>query len=242
MATMSLIRATALAILLPLAASSVWAERPLQTENTDVQDRGRCEFEVIVERVTAAGASATSRGADLGCGIGWNSQVSVGVARLRAASGDTDAAGLSGKTQLWRASSDAGRALLLAWGLSAQRDAQAAAGTGGWKTTEQAVTLVGSQTLGPGQLLVNLGHVRERDPRASVTAWNLGYAHDGLAVGSMTLAPVAEIFGDDRGDRWWNLGLRADLIAEKLSVDLSAGRQTTSDRARLLTLGIKLGF
>jgi hypothetical protein len=111
----------------------------------------------VSERLTTAGAPATSRGADLGCGIGSNSQVSVGVARLRAASGDTDAGGLSGKTRLWQASSDAGRALLLAWGLSAQRDAQAAAGTGGWKTTEQAVTLVGSQTMCDRARLLALG-------------------------------------------------------------------------------------
>jgi hypothetical protein len=53
---------------------------------------------------------------------------------------------------------------------------------------------------------------------------------------------MAEVFGDDRGDVWWNLAARLTLVPERLFIDISYGRQTHAERARLVTAGFKLAF
>jgi hypothetical protein len=53
---------------------------------------------------------------------------------------------------------------------------------------------------------------------------------------------MAEIFGDDRGAPWWNLGLRYTLAKDKAYLDLSYGQQMSRGTPSLLTAGFKLVF
>lgn len=43
------------------------------------------------------------------------------------------------------------------------------------------------------------------------TNWALAIEHEGFGA----LAPMAEVFGDDRGSRSWNLGLRYTLVPDQ---------------------------
>lgn len=122
------------------------------------------------------------------------------------------------------------------WGIGADRV------DGHWRRSGHFLNAVASVGAGPGTLHANLGHARERESRRTFTTWNLAWEHDGWALGSLTLAPMAEVFGDDRGDAWWNLAARLTLVPDRFFVDASYGRQTTADKARLLTVGFKLVF
>ena len=56
------------------------------------------------------------------------------------------------------------------------------------------------------------------------------------------VAPMAELFGNDREAPWWNLGLRSTLAKDKAYIDMSYGRQMTGGTPSLLTAGFKLVF
>lgn len=220
-----------LAVTLPALAG-----RPLQTEDAGVLEPGACEVEGVYERVRVDGASASSRGLGASCGIGLRSQLGGSGSWWKAAGERGRSAGLGGKTLLWAGTGDGAPAFTLAWGVDADRV------DGHWRRSGHFLNAVASVGAGPGTLHANLGHAREREPRRSLTTWNLGWEHEGLALGGLTLAPMAEVFGDDRGDAFWNLAARLTLIPERLYIDLSWGRQFNADKARLLTAGFKLAF
>lgn len=212
------------------------AGRPLQTEDAGVLDRGACELEGAQLRLRVLGETGTENGLTANCGIGWNSQVGLGLAWARAGGERSRSGGIGGKTGLWAGQGEGAPALTLAWGIGADRD------SGHWRRSDHFATLVASVGAGPGSLHLNLGHVREREPRRAITTWNLAWEHEGHPIGGLTLAPMAEVFGDDRGDRWWNLAARLTLVPERVFVDVSWGRQTNADKARLVTAGFKLTF
>jgi hypothetical protein len=211
------------------------AGRPLQTEDAAVLDRGACEFEASHLRLSFGGTSARETGVGLGCGTGWNSQLGAGLARASASGEKATGFGLGGKTGLWQAVGDAPAELSLAWGLDWERSDGS-----GWQSGSRFATLVGSLPAGPGSVHVNLGHVSADG--AGSTVWNLAWEHGDLDIGGLPLAPMAEVFGDDRGDLWANLALRATLVPERVFIDASWGRQLVSDKARLLTVGFKFSF
>jgi len=213
-----------------------FAGRPLQTEDAGVLEPGACEIEGVFERVSVGGASASGRGLGAACGVGLRSQLGGGGSWWKAGGERGRSAGIGGKTLLWAGAGDGAPAVTLAWGVDADRV------DGHWRRSGHFANAVASIGAGPGTLHANLGHAREREPRRSLTTWNLAWEHDGLAIGGLTLAPMAEVFGDDRGDRFWNLAARLTLIPDRLFVDLSWGRQFNADKARLLTAGFKLAF
>jgi hypothetical protein len=212
------------------------AGRPLQTEDAGVLDTGGCEVEGVVERVRLDGGTARARSLVANCGVGLRSQLGIGGGWWRALGERSRSAGLGGKTRLWAGDSDGAPAFTLAWAVGADRT------DGRWRRSGYEVKAVASVGAGPGTLHANLGHAREREPRRSLTTWNLAWEHEGLTLGGITLAPMAEVFGDDRGDAWWNLAARLTLVPERLFVDASYGRQTNANKARLFTVGFKLAF
>lgn len=212
------------------------AGRPLQTEDAGLLDRGACEIEGVQQRLRVQGETGTENGLAANCGIGFDSQVGLGLAWARAAGERSRSAGIGGKTGLWAGEGDGAPALTLAWGVGADRDG------GHWRRSDRFATLVASVGAGPGTLHLNLGHVREREPRRAITTWNLAWEHEGYAIGGLSLAPMGEVFGDDRGDRWWNLAARLTLVPERVFFDASCGRQTGAGKARRVTAGFKLTF
>ena len=232
-------------LMLPLLlklCGTAWAGRPLQTEDAGVLEQGECELESYTARQHVKQASH-DRGASLqlACGLGRSTQLALALQRNR---GDGEASRgqlWSGKTRLWSAAAEApeGASLTLAYGLGWRRDVNRA-----WHQRAGNAALVFSTPLGeasPLSLHAQLGHAHEKSEglKRRSTSWGLALEHQGWGA----VAPMAELFGDDRDGTWWNLGLRVTLRPETLFVYMSYGRKLGAGPApRLLTLGLKLSF
>lgn len=224
-----------LASLLAAACVAAHGARPLNTDDAGVLEVAACEIESGATRLRAADERARESSLGGACGIGWKTQLGVGAARTRIDSQRDTAAALSGKTQLWSAGDD-GAALTLAYGLSARRDGSR------WTQSARDAALVGSWPLGAVTLHANLGHVREVPTRLKSTTWGLAVEHEGWSLGSLRLAPVAEVFGDDRDPAWGALGLRLSVVPDRLSMDASWSRQAGAAKARITSIGLTLSF
>jgi hypothetical protein len=217
-------------------ATPAHAGRPLQTEDAGVIDRGNCEVEGAALRTTTLGERSTEQGLGLACGVGANSQLGLGASSVREGGVSARGVSLGGKTGLWKGEGDEAAALTLAWGLGWARV------DNNWKHAATDLNLVLSQPLAGNTLHLNLGHTRDVQGREVSTTWNVALEHPGFEVGGINLAPMAELFGDDRTSAWWNVGLRATVIPEKVFFDVSYGRQTRGDKPTLVTAGFKFAF
>lgn len=223
------------------AALPAQAGRPLQTDDAGVLGPGECELELASARAREPELRAREFAVQAGCHAGALGQLALGLSRARAEAGGESARAsgveLNGKLPIVAPRDEAGAAWSLGWSLqwaraAGERRRHAASG----------VTLVTTAPLGPDwSLHANLGHERDEIGRQRSTVWGFALEHAGLGPGA-ALAPMAELFGDDRGAPWWNLGLRLALQPERLFVDVSWGRQITGGRPQLLTLGAKLAF
>ena len=214
----SLLSALALSLLIPVAH----ADRPLATEDAEVENRGECELESHVGRRWSEGQRSRERELELDCGVGWRSELGLSLSHSHEGAERHTLAGLQGKTRLSGDEDGDGLQLSLSWML--QRD-------------ERALLGVLSQPLAPHWTLhANLGHRRSEGRGA--TAWALALEHQGASG----LDVMGEVFADDRDRKpWLQLGVRWALQPSRLFMDASWGRQTgTGDRA--LTLGLKLAF
>lgn len=220
------------ALLTAAAATTAHAGRPLVTDDAGVLDRGTCEVEGVAERAWAGGDRATARTLEVGCGIGWRTQLGLAGGRAKAGGVRTDLATLSGKTAL--AGAEATGLTSLGYGVDATR-----ARGGSWQHAASSLTLIHSRPLGrAASLHLNLGHARDEPSDRRATTWGAGIEHAGYG----TLAPMAELYGDDREAPHWNVGLRWTLAADRVWLDASYGRQIGPGRARLATLGFKVEF
>ncbi len=224
--------ATVLACATPLISQ---AGRPLQTEDAGILEAKTCEVEGATARARVAGASTSRDSAlQLGCGVGFNSQVALAVSTASDGTDRERGMRLGGKTEIWSAGGDDGAALTLAWGVDRAR----AGSGGGWKTSGVDARAVVSIPAGPLTWHLNVGHERDTQARSSTTAWGGALEHEGYGP----LAPMAELFGNDREAPWWNLGLRYTIAKDKAYIDMSYGRQMTGGTPSLLTAGFKLVF
>mgnify|MGYP006335608167 CR=1 FL=1 len=226
--------AALLGTVLPQAAH---AGRPLQTEDAGVLDRADCEVEGFTARTSAFGVSVRENALQLGCGVGASTQMAVAVARAKEEGVSARALELNGKTGLWQgAAAKDGEppALALAYAFGWAR-------VSGDKTRHAAteLNLAYSRPLGADLTMhANLGHARDEIAKTRATTWGLAFEHAGVGA----VAPMAELFGDDRDAPWWNLGLRVTALPEKLFIDASYGRQMTSGRPTLWSAGFKAAF
>jgi hypothetical protein len=218
--------AIALALLTPAQAA-----RPLNTDDAGVLDRGACELEAARTREKAEGMRAAGTEVQLGCGIGAGTQVALGLARSRADGQRERGLALSAKTSL--VATDAA-----AWALAGALDWATAPGEGR-RHVASALSLVHTRALGTvATLHLNLGHTRDEQAGRAATAWGVALEHAGLGP----VAPVAEVFGDDRQAPSWNLGLRWTVLPDRLVLDAAVGRQIISGRPRAMSLGATLSF
>jgi hypothetical protein len=208
------------------------AGRPLQAEDAGVLEAHACELEGAALRLRQTGLPhATESGLQLACGVGSSSQLSLAVSRTRAAGVSANGVRLGGKVALWEG--PAKSEFTLAGGISGAR----AAG-GSWDHVGTDLNLVASVPVHYGSLHLNLGNEHDVQGRQGTTTWALAFEH----ADWKGLAPMAELFGDDRGAPWWNLGLRWEAVPDKAFLDLSYGRQMIGGRPALLTAGFKLQF
>jgi hypothetical protein len=220
-----------------LCALPVQAARPLQTDDAGLIPPGACELEGSHTRVRAAGLRVPEYGTAAGCGIGWNSQLGLAYADARSAGQKTRGLALLGKTGLWAGPGDGAPSVAAAWALGWERAAGA-----GWERVGSEIRLIGTLPLGAAMLHANLGHLRERPSGFKATTWGLALESVELPVGQLRWAPLAEVHGDDRGDRWTAAGVRLTLLPERLYLDLAHARQHRGDKARTTTAGFRLGF
>lgn len=227
-----------------LLAALAWigaahAGRPLQTEDAGVLEAGTWEVETFASRLSAGGDHATGASVQLARGVGLNTQLALAYERAKAGSDRAQGLSFNGKTGLWTgAGKDNPPALTLAWALaSAKLDGER------WRHAATELNLVYTRAVFERYAMhANLGHARDEQARQRATTWGLALEHQGHAVSGLTLAPMAELFGDDRAAPWWNLGLRLTLKPEVAFVDASYGRQIAPDRPALFTLGAKFAF
>ena len=80
---------------------SAEAGAPLATEDAGVLEARACEWETYAQRVHANAIDPVRAvSTQVGCGIGWRSQVGLGYARAASGGVHDDAIGLAGKTGL----------------------------------------------------------------------------------------------------------------------------------------------
>lgn len=214
------------------------AGRPLQTDDAGVVEHGDCEVEAAWTRQRLApGLRSNEASLQLGCGVGWGSQIDLGLATARSAGTRETGLALGGKTGLWKSAAEEGAALALGWEVTGSKASQ-----GALHHTSTSLTLIGSLPVADTLTLhANLGHARDETEHRRSTTWGLALEHAGLGDAARW-APVAEVYGDDRERPWWNLGLRYSVVAEKFVVDLAYGRQFGSARPSALTLGFTATF
>ncbi|HET7862834.1 MAG TPA: hypothetical protein VFL86_00370 [Burkholderiaceae bacterium] len=222
--------------ILALLSLPALGARPMQTDDAGVLERADCELEGSSLRQLADGERSTQSGLQLGCGIGGKTQVALAAATANDAGMHHSGLALLGKHGLWQAApgDGPGAALALSWQI-----AEARTPGGSWHHEGSELRLIGSQPLDEDVTLhANIGHAHNVEDRMHSTSWGVALEHAPLSA-LAGLAPMAEVFGDDRDPVWWNLGLRYSVIAEKLCVDASYGRQAGRS---LLTVGFKLAF
>jgi hypothetical protein len=144
---------------------------------------------------------------------------------------------LLGKTALWSGQGEGATALAASWALG-----WAQAPGADWEREGSQFRLIATQPLGPVMLHANLGHLRERGSGLRATTWGVALESEELPAGPLRWAPMAELYGDDRGDRWLAAGLRLTVLPERLYLDLSHARQRGGDKARSTQVGFRLGF
>lgn len=218
------------ALSLALSACTAQAGRPLQADDAPVMDPRSCELEGAHSDWRAGGHNARQSYLQLGCGIGWGTEIAVQALKPREFV-------VSGKTQVFSTAwSDGDAQVSMAWSL-AHRHVDTA-----WRRSGAGLVLVASAPLSRDWVVhANLGHQRDELGRRRSTGWALAAEHNGLGDAGRW-QPMAEIFGDDRGHHWVNAALRLALVPEHVCVDGSFGRQLDRERARLATLGFRLAF
>jgi hypothetical protein len=219
-------------LLLP-AAMSCQAGRPLATEDADILDKGACEWEGFFARETAAASPALRTWAtQVGCGIGFTSQVALAYSRAKADGASAQGLTLLGKTGLIERKDD-GLGLTLAWTVGGEKLAG-----GSFKHELTQVNLVATQELAKRlKGHANLGWLRSESARSNSTTWNL--AAEYAPGGGIDL--MGEIYGDDRGKPWVGAGARWNL-SDSVSLNGSYSVRTERPRIKLWTAGFKLGF
>lgn len=209
------------------------AERPLQTEDAGVLERGDCQAQTAFARLSDEGSRVRSGFAQLGCGVFRGTQWQLAAGRTTGDGERSDDLVFSGKTALIDLTDDK-PGLVIAYGLQGGR----ASGQQGLRLVQSAVKAVVSVPFGPWLAHANLGWARDHEASSDSTTWNL--ALERTSAGPFDL--MAEVYGDDHSAAWANAGARWWVLPKRLWIDASYGVQISSTRARLATVGLSLLF
>lgn len=233
---MHLTRALA-ATLAAVCLVPAWAARPLATDDTGVIAPGDCEFEA--SRVTARLGDERVRdtGAALACGLGFGAQLGLGYGQARGPEGRARSLALAAKAGLWAGAGDDAPSLAVSGALGWSRLPGQ-----GWEREASEVRLLGTWPVVHTFVHVNLGHARSHTGGPKATVWGLALEHQPAQLAGFGWAPLVEVYGDDRGDRWVNFGLRTTVLPERLFLDLAHARQQALDKARVWNAGLRYAF
>ncbi len=226
------------AIVALLVAGSAQAARPLDTDDAGVITARSCELEGARVSLRALGVKTIESGAALACGVGWGTQVGLGLSSARQ-SGQAGARGaaLLAKTTLWSGEGDNAPALSLGGSLVWGKPSG-----GKWASENREIRLLGTLPWNSLIFHANIGHSRSPSAATRATLWGLAVELEPLPLASLGVAPLFEIYGDDHRDRWINAGLRITVLPDQLFLDIASARQQVGDKARSTNAGFKLAF
>lgn len=221
------------AVCATLLAQPAWAGRPFTTEDAGVIAARDCELEIAASHVRPLG-QPSERGlqGQVGCGIGFDTQLAWGAGRFRSGDGSVTTTALVGKTALRPFTGD-GFGLALAYTLEGSR-------TSGrpWRHASSAAAIVLSIPHGRTITHANLGLSRNHLDRGTTGTYALAVEW----LGAQGVDVGVEMFGEGRESPWVGTGARYAIVADELWVDFSLAVQTGNARTRQLTAGLKFAF
>ena len=224
-----------IALICIAACHAAQADRSRLTDDVDALERGDCELETGFQRTAVRGTAPVRESAmQLGCGIGWQSELAAAFVGRRSAGGHEQAVGLEVKTTLRERGVDQ-VGWMLVYGFGAER----AGGGGPWRRTEQFIAV--EATLQPAKawlIEAKIATARDRIARRDGTLW-------ALAVENAITEKVearAELGGDDRSRPVMSVALRYLIWPDHALVTLSYGVKATPLPERRVGLGITFEF
>jgi hypothetical protein len=220
---------------LAVASSGAQAGRPLVTEDAGVLEQGDCEWESVAEREATSGEPrATSWSTQVGCGIGFDTQLAAAYGHGQAG-GETDHnLYFGGKTGLIDGGED-GASLTLAYGAALLRQAPMNIR---FRFDSAFANLVLTAPLAEDWTgHANLGAAYYRDGHVTRATWAVAVEND---LGD-SFGWGAETFGEEADRPWLGAGIRWDAT-KTLNLNASAAVQRGEPRSHLFTIGLKLAF
>jgi len=214
--------------MLPLSA---WAARPFVTDDARLATAGSCQLESWV-RVYPDSSEIWALPA---CNPGGNLEVTVGGGRARGegAAATSDYV-LQFKTLFRELESNN-----WGWGLAlgTVRHPEISPGPNLLGNTYAYVPLTLSTRDDQVIVHANLGWLRDRATRRDNLTWGVG--------SEMQLTPrlsfMAEAFGDNRANPYWQAGARYFIVPNRVQVDATVGQQFEGPRSgRWLSFGLRL--
>jgi hypothetical protein len=224
--------------LLPVAifcfTGAAHAGRPFATEDAGVLEKSDCEWESFAAQARTKGESkVTGWNTQLGCGVGFKTQVALAFGRSKFESENTNVLALGAKTGLIDGGEN-GTSVTLAYGGVAAKGP----GEGSYRWNTTAVNLVLTRPLSAGWTVHgNLGWTRDRPGKLDSTTWAV--AAEWAATEQWTVG--AETYGDDRNKPWLGVGARWTLSkAWSLNASYAVNRETP--RTSATSVGFKFAF
>ncbi len=214
-----------------LAAVPAWADHPLVSETADALPRGSCQVEFIrANENTQRQPMVGSSDVQFSCGAGAHSQFAIGLNSARVQGQRAENYRVAGKTTLV-APVDGQTGFGVRYGLN-------------WATSQgqrtelesSTVLVVATREVRNGVLVhANLGFTRDRQLAQSTGLWSLGVeTTDALNV-------AADVHGEERSKPSLSLGM-GWRASKDIFVSLAYALQTGDEKAKTLSLGLKLVF
>lgn len=207
-----------------------WAARPFVTDDARLTTAGSCQ----VESWTRSYEHRQEVWVLPACNPGGNLEITAGAGRARedGAPASTDYV-LQLKTLFKPLESDG-----WGWGLALGRMQHPGSEPGPNQFGNTYAYLPFSAAFGRDRFIVhaNLGWLRDRASRQDRATWGLGLEY----YPAPRVALIAESFGDDQAQPYWQTGLRYSIVPELLQVDTTVGAQHDGRRGgRWLSLGLR---
>ncbi len=211
---------------------SVWAGRPLASDDASTAEAGTCQLESWLERTDSDRALvfAPACGIAKGVELGLDYTRTHPQDRLRALGG----VAVKWVPETWRTDTPVGALNFgLKFNAAFERPADA-----GWRGAETGVLALATLTPSAAWTVhANLGAARERSSGMTATRLNLAVVwmprEDVLLFAETQTNNRPAVFGgtvNTVGGRWW-------LIKDRLGLDLTAGRETGAGTGTVMTLG-----
>lgn len=220
-----------LPLLAALCAPLAWADHPLVSETADALARGTCQVEFTRAQEKARSAAVVgSSDVQFSCGAGAHSQFAIGLNSSRVDGLRAEGYRVAGKTTLVApedGTTGYGVRYSLGWAVMQ-----------GQRTELESTTIlaVATREVSNGVIAhANLGFTRDRLQSRTTGLWSLGVE----TTDALSLA--ADVFGEERSKPSVSLGM-GWRASKDLFVSVAYALQTADEKAKTLSLGLKLVF